>query len=148
MKKVSAVGPPLMALMFVCIGFLCAGCLEIHEYDEQSELHALQAERNETLVDNGMDDLAIEEAAEEAYRLVDPEPPGGPVADDGSEQAPSEDWLAWEAKHRAIFPGFRDVVRRWALTDLERDIRLNQADAWRAYEEAKRPPDVEPPQLE
>ncbi|MCC7510208.1 MAG: hypothetical protein IT464_12680 [Planctomycetes bacterium] len=106
----------------VAVVFACPGCITVDGYDEQSELHAMQAVRNaETDLNGGLTDAQIDEQIANAWKLA------------GAEGAPSAE--------------FKAAVRAWALTDFEREKTIEQATAWWLYEAAKRPPETGPPTL-
>jgi hypothetical protein len=125
-------GPLGFLLCFVCIALMALpGCLSVHEYEENSHLHSMQAERNASGANNGMNEVEIDAVIVDAWRYAKGLPDDAEV-----DSADLE------------FQSFRDRLLSYALTDIEVEIDVDQARAWVDYEDAKRPPDRSPPTLE
>lgn len=128
-ERKSALDPPGafgMVLLLAILSLACVGCLSVNPVDENSLEHALQQERNVATLNNGMDDAAIDKAIADAWAVADPEPDAG-----------SSEHEAWTARRAQSFERFREMLRGWAKTDIERDVWIDQAAAWVAYERSK-----------
>lgn len=120
----------MLCVMMVCIGFLCAGCLSVYEYDPNSHTHSLQSQRNVDDVNNGLDDAAVDAKIEEGWNLCRSLNP----------DATDEEVAVARA-------AFYDGLRSYAVTDIEVEIDKRQATAWVDYEDGKRPDEIPPPEI-
>lgn len=112
-----------LTIILTLAACLCAGCLSVHEYDPNSELHSEQAVRNAEGVNNGLSDAEIDVLALEAYSMA-----SGTAEGDVDVESPE-------------YQAFLQKVREWAVSDIEVEIDVNQAKAWLDYERAKAPTD-------
>lgn len=147
MKKVRNKGAPLVAMFVLMVGlFALSGCLSAYEYDPNSHTHAMQSDRNVDDINNGLDDAAIDEKIEEAWRVAHPEPEF--QAEGMPDGTASAEWQAWKMLYDERFSAFAEPLWEYAVTDIERTIDKDQSGSWVDYEDAKRPEGTDPPILE